>query len=173
MLHNDTETFEQLILRTSEYLDIKPEIIEKDYFVTVFLGKLVSKVPEIVFKGGTSLSNFVMKSSSFWTCILTIKLYWKRRHIGTSAKKNHAYESSLYRVQILIILYSNAPYIANPNKNLSQSCLTMGMAAAGEWLSFTISEKEWTTINCPLFVSYEFDFQSLSKCSCKSLQRFD
>lgn len=32
MLHNDTETFEQLILRTSEYLDIKPEIIEKDYF---------------------------------------------------------------------------------------------------------------------------------------------
>lgn len=56
MLHNDTETFEQLILRTSEYLDIKPEIIEKDYFVTVFLGKLVSKVPEIVFKGGTSLS---------------------------------------------------------------------------------------------------------------------
>ena len=75
MLHNDTETFEQLILRTSEYLDIKLEIIEKDYFVTVFLGKLVSKVTEIVFKGGTSLSNFVMKSSSFWTCILTIKLY--------------------------------------------------------------------------------------------------
>jgi hypothetical protein len=26
MLHNDTETFEQLILRTSEYLDIRPEI---------------------------------------------------------------------------------------------------------------------------------------------------
>ena len=63
MLHNDTETFEQLILRTSEYLDIKLEIIEKDYFVTVFLGKLVSKVPEIVFKGGTSLSNFVMNQA--------------------------------------------------------------------------------------------------------------
>ena len=141
MLHNDTETFEQLILRTSEYLDIKLEIIEKDYFVTVFLGKLVSKVPEIVFKGGTSLSNFVMKSSSFWTCILTIKLYWKRRHIGTSAKKNHTYESPLYRVQILIILYSNAPYIAIANKNMSQSCVTMGMAAAGEWMSFTMSEK--------------------------------
>ena len=45
MLHNDTETFEQLILRTSEYLDIKLEIIEKDYFVTVFLGKLVSTEP--------------------------------------------------------------------------------------------------------------------------------
>ena len=90
---------------------------------------------------GAGFSFFVMKSSSFWTCILTIKLYWKRRHIGTSAKKNHAYESSLYRVQILIILYSNAPYIAIANKNMSQSCLTMGMAEAGEWLSVTVSEK--------------------------------
>lgn len=90
---------------------------------------------------GAGFSFFVMKSSSFWTCILTIKLYWKRRHIGTSAKKNHAYESSIYRVQILIILYSNAPYIAIANKNMSQSCLTMGMAAAGEWLSVTVSEK--------------------------------
>lgn len=71
---------------------------------------------------GAGFSFFVMKSSSFWTCILTIKLYWKRRHIGTSAKKNHAYESSLYRVQILIILYSNAPYIAIANKNMSVAC---------------------------------------------------
>ena len=101
-----------------------------------------------------------MKSSSFWTCILTIKLYWKRRYIGTSAKKNHAYESPLYRVQILIILYSNAPYIAITNKNMSQSCLTMGMAV----------KKERTTINCPLFISYKFNFQSLSKCSCRQPQ---
>ena len=71
---------------------------------------------------------------SFLFCY-EVKLYWKRRHIGTSAKKNHAYESPLYRVQILII------YIAIANKNMSQSCLTMGMAAAGEWMSFTMSEK--------------------------------
>lgn len=32
-------TYEQLILRTSEYVNIKSEIIEKDYFVTVFLKK--------------------------------------------------------------------------------------------------------------------------------------
>lgn len=56
MLHNETEIFEQLILRTSEYLNIKPEIIEKDYFVTIFLKKLVEKMPESIFKGGTSLS---------------------------------------------------------------------------------------------------------------------
>lgn len=56
MLHNDRELFEQLILRTSESLGIKAEIIEKDYYVTLFLKELVSVSPEIIFKGGTSLS---------------------------------------------------------------------------------------------------------------------
>ena len=56
MLHNDRELFEQLVLRTSEYLGIKAEIVEKDYYVTLFLKELVSIMPEIIFKGGTSLS---------------------------------------------------------------------------------------------------------------------
>lgn len=56
MLHNDRELFEQLILRTSESLGIKAEIIEKDYYVTLFLKELVSVSPDIIFKGGTSLS---------------------------------------------------------------------------------------------------------------------
>ena len=56
MLHNDRELFEQLILRTSESLGIKAEIIEKDYYVTIFLKELVSVSPDIIFKGGTSLS---------------------------------------------------------------------------------------------------------------------
>ena len=56
MLHNDRELFEQLILRTSEFLGIKAEIIEKDYYVTLFLKELVSVSPDIIFKGGTSLS---------------------------------------------------------------------------------------------------------------------
>lgn len=56
MLHNEPEIFEQLILRTSEYLGIKAEIVEKDYYVTLFLKELVSDFPDIIFKGGTSLS---------------------------------------------------------------------------------------------------------------------
>ena len=56
MLHNEKEVFEQLILRTSDYLGIKAEIVEKDYFVTIFLRELVKVMPEIIFKGGTSLS---------------------------------------------------------------------------------------------------------------------
>lgn len=56
MLHNEPEIFEQLILRTSDYLGIKAEIIEKDYYVTMFLKELVQTSPDIIFKGGTSLS---------------------------------------------------------------------------------------------------------------------
>lgn len=56
MLHNDKDTFEQLVLRTSEYLGVKAEIVEKDYFVTLFLKRIAAVMPDIVFKGGTSLS---------------------------------------------------------------------------------------------------------------------
>lgn len=56
MLHNEAEIFEQIILKTSDYLRIKAEIVEKDYYVTIFLRELVKVMPEIIFKGGTSLS---------------------------------------------------------------------------------------------------------------------
>jgi predicted nucleotidyltransferase component of viral defense system len=55
-LHNEKDTFEQLVLRTSEYLGVKAEIVEKDYFVTLFLKRIATVMPDIVFKGGTSLS---------------------------------------------------------------------------------------------------------------------
>lgn len=56
VLHNEKELFEQIILRTSESLGIEAGIVEKDYFVTLFLKKMVSKQSDIIFKGGTSLS---------------------------------------------------------------------------------------------------------------------
>ncbi len=33
-----------------------PAIVEKDYYVTLILSELLKKVPELLFKGGTSLS---------------------------------------------------------------------------------------------------------------------
>lgn len=56
MLHNDRETFEQIILKTANETGIEPSIIEKDYYVTLFLKKIVELQPNIIFKGGTSLS---------------------------------------------------------------------------------------------------------------------
>lgn len=56
MLHDEKELFKQIILLTSENAGIDSGIIEKDYYVTMFLKLLVEKQPQIIFKGGTSLS---------------------------------------------------------------------------------------------------------------------
>lgn len=56
MLHNDKELFKQVILAVSEAMGIDSGIIEKDYYVTMFLKRLVDKQPQVIFKGGTSLS---------------------------------------------------------------------------------------------------------------------
>lgn len=56
MLHNDQALFEQVILRVSEDTGIEASIIEKDYYVTLFLQRIVERMPNIIFKGGTSLS---------------------------------------------------------------------------------------------------------------------
>ena len=56
MLHKDKELFEQYILKVSEETGIDAGIVEKDYFVTLFLKRLVAVQPNIIFKGGTSLS---------------------------------------------------------------------------------------------------------------------
>lgn len=56
MLHDNKQLFEELIINTSEYLGTSVGIVEKDYYVTLFLKELCSIMPEIVFKGGTSLS---------------------------------------------------------------------------------------------------------------------
>ncbi len=55
-LYDDKELFDQAILQASEKLNINPAIIEKDYYVTLLLRNLVTHEPNIVFKGGTSLS---------------------------------------------------------------------------------------------------------------------
>src|SRR5690625_6937562 len=55
-LHKDKESFSEVITATTEYFTI-PEIqVEKDYYVSYLLEHLVKVSPEIVFKGGTSLS---------------------------------------------------------------------------------------------------------------------
>jgi len=56
VLHNNKELFEQAILRTSEAFGIEASIVEKDYFVTLFLKEISKILPAIIFKGGTSLS---------------------------------------------------------------------------------------------------------------------
>lgn len=56
ILHKDEVNFRESILRTSKHFKIAPDIIVKDYFVTLFLKTLKTNLPNFIFKGGTSLS---------------------------------------------------------------------------------------------------------------------
>lgn len=55
-LHKNNKEFSDIILATSNKLNTSPAIIEKDYYVTLFLKELAKRVPNLLFKGGTSLS---------------------------------------------------------------------------------------------------------------------
>ena len=55
-LYKNRELFEQIIIKISEEKGINPSIIEKDYYVTIILRELSKRLPNLVFKGGTSLS---------------------------------------------------------------------------------------------------------------------
>lgn len=55
-LHNNIQEFYDTILVISNKLNISPAIVEKDYYVSLFLKTLSKKVESLIFKGGTSLS---------------------------------------------------------------------------------------------------------------------
>lgn len=55
-LHEDRETFRDLILQVADKNGRTPIVVEKDYYVTLILRLLAEKLEQCVFKGGTSLS---------------------------------------------------------------------------------------------------------------------
>ena len=56
LLHKDREQFEAVLNAVSNELGVPVSIVEKDYYVTLFLKEIVKVYPDIIFKGGTSLS---------------------------------------------------------------------------------------------------------------------
>ena len=55
-LFENREEFIQIINLAAEHFGMDPALIEKDYFVTLFLKRAKEAIPGLVFKGGTSLS---------------------------------------------------------------------------------------------------------------------
>ena len=55
-LFENKEEFIQVINLTAEYFGMDSALIEKDYFVTLFLKRANEAIPGLVFRGGTSLS---------------------------------------------------------------------------------------------------------------------
>lgn len=53
---DDKELLRDIIVTVSERTGVDESIVEKDYYVTMILKELVQRNPNVVFKGGTSLS---------------------------------------------------------------------------------------------------------------------
>lgn len=56
LLHEDKEAFKEVLEAAAEEFNLQPFQVEKDYYVSYFLKKLREVAPDVVFKGGTSLS---------------------------------------------------------------------------------------------------------------------
>lgn len=55
-LHEDHEPFTSLVQSAAVAFGLRNFQVEKDYYVSLFLKRLVERAPSVVFKGGTSLS---------------------------------------------------------------------------------------------------------------------
>lgn len=76
-LQDNSELFYDVLLATAKAYNVAPIIVEKDYFVTLLLRKITEKCPDIIFKGGTSLSK----------CFGIINRFSEDIDIGLSADK--------------------------------------------------------------------------------------
>ena len=55
-LHKNEELFNDLVLETSNYYKISFDIVRHDYYVSYILKEISNKIPNLIFKGGTSLT---------------------------------------------------------------------------------------------------------------------
>lgn len=55
-LHKNKDEFLNTLIQVNKEKNIALAILEKDYYVTLLLKEVVKKIPNLVFKGGTSLS---------------------------------------------------------------------------------------------------------------------
>lgn len=86
-LHSEKDLFRDVITETNAQTGIAESIIEKDYYVTMILKLLAIRNPDIVFKGGTSLSKCFHLINRFSEDIdITFS-----EHIGESRRKKLKY----------------------------------------------------------------------------------
>ena len=85
---DDKELLRDIIVTVSERTGIDESIVEKDYYVTMILKELVQRNPNVVFKGGTSLSKAYRAIDRFSEDIdITFE-----EHLGEARRKKIKYQ---------------------------------------------------------------------------------
>lgn len=93
---DDKELLRDIIVTVSERTGIDESIVEKDYYVTMILKELVQRNPNVVFKGGTSLSKAYHAIDRFQRIlILHLKNIWEKPE---ERKSNISYYNQLAKI---------------------------------------------------------------------------
>jgi len=106
-LHKNKEAFSDILEDAKNHLNIKKPIIEKDYFVTLFLKKIAQRQPDIIFKGGTSLSK----------CHRIINRFSEDIDLSIEPKTDRVTDSQRKKLKndILEIIEEAGFFLENPN----------------------------------------------------------
>jgi len=101
-LHKDTDAFKTIISRISTDYSILPEIIEKDYYVTLLLQEVLEKQEcyDVFFKGGTALYKALKKINRFSE---DIDLTFNDSRFNTTSAKHRALKKVTSQYKSLLI----------------------------------------------------------------------
>ena len=95
-LHESKQDFKDIIDAAGMITGIVPSIIEKDYYVSLFLKELIKSNPNIIFKGGTSLSKCYGVIDRFSEDIdLNVMTDAKRISVGTRKELSHLIQHTI------------------------------------------------------------------------------
>lgn len=101
-LHHNTDAFRTLITQISSDRSILPEIIEKDYYVTLMLQESAEKQKEYVvfFKGGMALYK-ALKSINRFSEDIDLRFNDQKFESRSSKKKALKYKGCMTRWRLL------------------------------------------------------------------------
>jgi len=108
-LHEDKDVFSQILADTADYMGLHDiAIVEKDYFVTFFLQKIFERHPNLIFKGGTSLSK----------CYKLINRFSEDIDLAMDSKATRPTEGQRKRLKqdIVDIITESGFTLVNPNQ---------------------------------------------------------
>ena len=104
---DDKELLRDIIVTVSERTGIDESIVEKDYYVTMILKELVQRNPDVVFKGGTSLSKAYHVIDRFSEDIdITFE-----EHLGEARRKKIKYQLLYTCITLIYIILDNYSFI--------------------------------------------------------------
>jgi len=173
-LHEDKESFQTIISATSEAFGILPEQVEKDYFVSHLLEYLVREIPDLVFKGGTSLSKCYKMIQRFSEDIDISYAVGKRPTQGERKNFKAGIEQAINKAGLMLLNGDDILYRRDFNQYKVQfpKCMESIGLQKEDLLVETYFSIKTFPVEGKLFSNYVFEFLELEN-EIELIKRFN